>query len=240
MKDNRPHPLIFIIGISIFIASGCKKETSQASSSSSASSMHFALNAVNTAVSLNTVQPGPAGATSRVNGVTIQWISGSATATLIKFEAKNAADEVEFKSTVQQTVNLFDSNAMIGNISIPKGSYKEIEFKAELNAVSGNHSIDLEGQVSGIPGINSIHFQSDENIEIKGGKDSVTITDGNANNVKTLIDLSMASQAITTTDLSNAVQANGVVLISQDINKDLYKRIVANLRHLEREAEFHH
>src|SRR6476619_5990547 len=67
----------------------------------------------------------------------LSWQSGFVNANLIKFEAKQTGNEVEFKSSVQRHIDLFALPVDIGNVSLPAGTYDETEFKIFIAPDSG-------------------------------------------------------------------------------------------------------
>ena len=95
---------------------------------------------------------------------------------MLKFEAKKAGSEIEFESPVQQTVDLFNNNTILGSIPIPEGTYNEVEFKLQLSPTNTNPALNLKGQITNGTNKINIVFQANEAIEIKGEKNNVTIT----------------------------------------------------------------
>jgi len=197
------------------------------------------LKATNSSVPLNSVPSGITAEALRTTAVTIEWTAGTASANLIKFEAKQNSNQIEFKSSVQQTIDLFGSNSSLGNIAVPPGIYDEIEFKAQLSPVGANPALELKGTFTQGSAVMPVTFRANETILLKGEKHNVTVNSGTLHNAVTSMDLRKVMMNITATDLANAVNTNGEILITSGINQQLYDIIVKNLRNLKDEEEWH-
>lgn len=212
-------------------AVGCRKETRDGSS------LAFSLKAINPATALPGIAP--AGVTGRLQEVNLQWTSATASATLLKFEATTGGSETEFKSTTSQTVDLFKAANLLGNVSIPAGTYSEVEFRANLGVVGGAPALLMNGTLQSGTSSIPVTFQAAENIEVKGEKHNVTISGSTGSSVLIPMDLSRIIAGISSTDFSNAVLTNGTLLITSSVNSNLYQKIVRNIRDLDDECEFH-
>jgi hypothetical protein len=230
---KRQIPSIFIL-LAITVAS-CKKEAS-ISASTGNGAINFQLTARNPSSAVNRLGDG---AVLRENGTIIQWKEGVASATLIKIEAERSGSEVEFKSNVQRTIDLFDSTVSLGNISLPAATYDEVEFKAKLNPVNGQPALQLKGQFNDGTTIRQITFRADEEIEIKGEKKRVTVTDTTIHLAVTKLNLALAGRGLSPSMLSSAVATGGEIIISNSVNRELYRIILKNLRDLDEEEDFH-
>ena len=171
---------------------------------------------------------------ARIAG-TITWSSGFANATKIKFEAEANDKEVEFTSLTNQHIDLFAPLTTIGQIAIPPGSYEEVEFHVMLAPVNGEPALELRGTYNGIP----VVFRITEPFEFEGEKEGVTIDINNGYTLLTSVDLSNLTKGITDAALTNAVQTNGEIVISPDVNPSLYGIILNNL-HESDQCDFDH
>jgi hypothetical protein len=230
MKLSIHHTILVCATIVLFAS--CKKENPN-----SDSGVAFSIKATNPNLVLGTTAVGAATGSLRIAGATVQWTSGTVSANLLKFEGKQGTSEVEFKSSVQQTVDLFGT-ASIGNISIPAGSYNQIEFKAQLSPIGSSPAMELKGQFTSGSVTTNIVFRADESILLKGEKSNVTINASTIHNAITAMDLSKVMQGISSTTLDNAVRTNGEILINSSTNASIYNIIVKNLSNLEDEEEF--
>jgi hypothetical protein len=166
---------------------------------------------------------------------TVSWQSGFANATQIKFEAKKAGNELEFKSNVQRHVDLFTLPADIGSITVPAGTYDETEFKISIANNAGEPALQLQGSFDNIPVI----FKIEGSYLIKAEQHQVVLSDNSM--AITNIDLAGLTQGIPAADFSGANQSNGTIIISASSNANLYNAILNNLeRQGETEVEIHH
>lgn len=210
--------LLTIIAISLIALSSCKKDNVAANSG-----FTFQLRAAN-----------PTSTVARTMA-TVSWQSGFVNANLIKFEAKQAGNEVEFKSNVQRHIDLFALPTDIGNISVPAGTYDETEFKIFIAPNSGEPALQLQGTVDATPVI----FKIENSNFIKAEQHQVTLSGGNI--ALTTLDLAGLTQGISAADFTNATQTGGTIVISASSNVNLYNAILNNISRLgETELEIHH
>jgi hypothetical protein len=231
MKRQLPS-IILLVAVSL---ASCKKDAS-VSSDKSNGAISFQLTAKNPSSTISRLNVDAAGLR---DAATIEWKEGTATATLIKFEGERSGSEVEFRSSVQRTINFFDIAASLGNISLPVGSYDEVEFKAKLSPINGQPALEIKGQFNDGTATRKITFLADEEIEIKGEKKHVTITDSTVHTAMTQLNLALVGRGVSLSKLSSAVMTGGEIVISQSLNRDLYKIILKNLRDLDEEEDFH-
>ena len=172
----------------------------------------------------------------------ITWTSGTATASLIKLEAKNSNNtEVEFKSTLNQQIDLFAPIATsLGNVVIPPGTYSEVEFKIDLTPNGSAPSLVLNGQfTSGTGVITPVIFQVNSMVEIKAEQTNVTITSTSGSTALTSVNLALLTVGISQTMLNSATLTNGKIIISATSNTALFDIITANVIK-SHEVEVHH
>ena len=226
--------LLAFIAIATLFTS-CKKNNDN----NAASGVAFHLKTTNTSATFGRTTTGITVESGRITGVNVEWTSGVASADMLKFEAKQAGQEIEFKSSVQRTIDLFDANASLGNISIPPGTYDEIEFKSQLSPAGANPALELKGKLTSGTVVTPVIFRANEIIMLKGEKHNVTVNPRTIHNASTTLNLTRVMKDITATDLDNAVRTSGEILITSTVNSSLYNIIVKNLRHLEDEEEWH-
>lgn len=160
---------------------------------------------------------------------TIVWTSGTAYATEIKFEAENNNSKVEYESKTPQQINLFAPVTGLGNITVPPGTYKEVEFEIELAGTSTIPAFELRGTYNGRP----IVFRLNQPFEIEAEKNNVTIGNNNTYTAITSLDLALLTVGVTDAALSNATLTNGEIIISANSNTVIYNLMLNNLQHLE-------
>lgn len=216
--------LLFTIVAAGLSLAGCKKDNKDGS-------VRYQLKSTNPSSSLARTATGSS-ASARLNG-TLTWTSGFANATRIKFEAETNNREIEYKSTAKQRLDLFSAISSLGSITIPPGTYKEVEFKIEIAPAGNEPALELKGTYNGTP----VTLRVDNAFEFKAEKEGVTITDNNGYTAITTLNLALLTQGITDADLSNATKTNGAIVISATSNTNLFAKIVNSLGECESEFE---
>lgn len=210
--------LLTVAAISLLGLSSCKKDNVAADAG-----FTFQLTTAN-----------PTSTIARVTA-TVTWQSGFVNANLIKFEAKQGANQVEFKSNVQRHIDLFALPTDIGNISVPAGTYDETEFKIFIAPNSGEAAFQLQGTVNNTP----VTFKVDNSNLIKAEQHQVVLSGSNV--ALTTLDLSGLTQGVSAADFASATQTGGTIVISSSSNVNLYNAILNNISRLgETEVEVHH
>ena len=166
----------------------------------------------------------------RVASGNIVWTSGFGNASEVKFEGKGPSGEIQYKSTLQQRIDLFSGISTLGNVTLPAGSYKEVEFKVELNPTATEPALLLNGTYTSTGPAVPIIFRIATPLEIETEMNNVTVLANNGYNALTTLNLSLLTRGITQTMLDNAVKTNGTILINSSSNVDLYNIILNNLK----------
>lgn len=223
MKINKF--LIAAAFASPFFFASCKKN-----SSSDPSSFKYKLTTANRSSVVGRIEAG-----------NVVWTSGYASATEVKFEARKSDNtEIEYKSSVAQRIDLFSSLAsVIGNITLPPGTYHEIEFKGELAPSGADAALELNGTFTSGATTTPIVFTVNTLLEIKTEKNNVVIADNASYSALTSLNLSLLTRGITEAMLNSATKTSGKIIISASSNANLYSIILANLDGCD-EVEFDH
>jgi hypothetical protein len=208
---------------SLLLFSNCKK-----SDQSTTAGIDYQLQAINSTSTVN-----------RQQGTVLQWTSANAYATLLKFEAKKAGQEIESKSSIAHPVNLLQPVAnSLGAITIPAGTYDEVETRIVLNRAASVPSIELTGSAAFSTGTARVHFISYDEVIIKAEQHNVVVNNTN-NTAAILVDLAQLTSGITERMLQAAQQVNGSIAISAASNSNLYNAIISELRN-SHHGSYHH
>lgn len=175
---------------------------------------------------------------SRTDGGTLSWDSGYANVRRIRFEAKKDSVDVKYENDLTQKINLFDPLQSIGTITLPQGTYTKVEFRADLLPSLTEPSLVLYGQFhSGITST-PVLFQVTNECDVKGEEEQISVAAASSYASVTTIDLSVLISGISASQLSNASQTAGTIVISPSSNADLYAIMQQHLQNLEQ--QFHH
>jgi hypothetical protein len=216
--------------------SACQKETS--SSTTGDSTLGIRLQAQNKSYTLPVNTGGIKSASAF--SASVKWDTALMIVSRIKFEADlkktnshHDSIEIEYTWNGPQLVNLLDTSVTLGNFTLLPGYYDEIELK-----VAGNKKDAGDKPVFYLYGIYTnaantslpIIFAADENVEFKTEKDSVeVIADNSIFNSTILLYLDQLLVDIDPAALDNATLTNGVIVISENKNHELYNIIMRNL-----------
>lgn len=210
------------IAVAAVILVSCKKENL------GPAGVDFQLKATSTSATLQ-----------RSNAATIQWNSGTATPTSVKFEAKKGTMEVEYTSTANQQVNLFTvAQSTFGNVTLPDGTYNEIELKIQLNGSTSSPALELNGTYNNGSTNIPVIFRVTTPLLIKSEKNNVAIGSG-AFTAVTELNLSTFTTGISQVTMNSASQTNGSIVISSTSNANIYNTIISNINRFHH-AEFNH
>lgn len=211
-------PVVYMI---VLIATSCKKENN------TSGVVSYQLKPMNyTAALVGTAKGGTA--ISSVNSIT--WTAGNIIISEIDFEAKKENLKIEYESKKIVNVNLLNLSSTLGDVSIPYGTYEEVELKLDVKKTeSGIAPLILTGEYTDGTGVKiPVEFSFNEEIEIKVEAENVIITSADYTGMINL-QLNKILANVTTSDLSEASKTNGKIIISNTSNSLLYGKIKSNL-----------
>ncbi|MBA3828775.1 MAG: hypothetical protein H0X33_07550 [Taibaiella sp.] len=173
---------------------------------------------------------------------TIQWTSGFANPTLVKFEAKQGTSELEFKSTNTAQIDLMSSVAStFGAFTLPNGIYTEVELKIDLSENGSNPSLELNGQFVNASGNVPVSFQVYEDLELKTEQHTITVDSTMGFLAITTFDLASLTTGVTETLMLAATRSAGdTIVISHSSNKNIYDIIVNNFKGKDHHCDIEH
>ena len=168
-------------------------------------------------------------AVSPVNGAAITWTAGTAGVASTKIEAKKNDVAVEFKADPNAQLDLFGA-VSISNISIPAGTFRNVEFRSELQPMNSKPALYLEGTYTAGGVTTPIYFEVGTAVNVSAQKDSIVIVSASANyTALTTVGLITLTSDVTEADLKAATRVNGKIPISLGVNPFVYNKMLANL-----------
>jgi hypothetical protein len=178
-------------------------------------------------------------ATSAVNGAGIIWTAGNAGVANTKIEAKkNDSSSVEFKSSPNAHIDLFGA-VSITNVSIPSGTFRNVEFRTELQPLDTGSALHLEGTYTAGGVTTPISFDVKTPIVVSSKRDSIVISATTASyTALTSLTLVTLTQNVTEADLKLADRVSGKIVISSTYSVAVYNKMLANLA-LPQVVDFH-
>jgi hypothetical protein len=233
MKNNllKIGSVILVAGL-LFTA--CKKGNSTASSSGS-SKLDIGVKADNSTTALtNDVTGGVSGSTLTTqssSSANVTWTSGMATISRFEFEAKRNDLEFEVTSKKLTTIDLFAPVPASISVFLDTGVYKEIEIRAVLAKDTGKTiPLILKGNYTTSTGtVVPIEIDYNDPAVIKTEVNNVHVD--SKTNLSTVITMHLTRllSHVTAASLDAAVKTNGVIVISNTINRSIYMIIRDNI-----------
>jgi hypothetical protein len=227
------------ITLTLFTASllfiSCKKE----STGTSANSLGVKIQANNPSFSLlksaSATTPG------------FVWDSCFINVSKIEFEAERHENEmshdsanIHFEWNGPKKVDLFSPSSLVGDISLQPGMYEEISVKiVALKTDAGSSPVFyLSGTYTNTAGlVIPIAVIVNEDFWFKIKKEGAGLSGTTDYTTLIHMNLSLLMSGIVISDLENATQTNGKIIISSTSNSSLYLKINTNLSTCE-ESEF--
>ncbi len=165
-----------------------------------------------------------------VTGASVQWTAGFANTVEIEFEAKNKNVEIEYKSEANQRVNLFSTLSTLGVVTVPAGTYEDIEFEMEVKPLGTEPALQLTGTYTNVGIVNALVFKLNTSLEIESKKSNITIAEGSSLKALTTLNFSLITTGVTASMLDNATRTNNTIEISATVNSNIYEIMLNNLK----------
>lgn len=179
--------------------------------------------------------------TQRSTAGNIVWTSGFANPSKVKFEAKQENSKLEYEAKHVGQIDLFAIDPVtFGNFTLGAGTYKEIELKLLFQKNGSSPAIQLGGQYTNNLMSAPILLIIDGPLEIKTEQKDVVITENTSFLAITTLDLAAYTNGITENMWMNADMTNGVIVISENSNENMYDRIIDNIRGKKHKCKFDH
>ncbi|MES2874053.1 MAG: hypothetical protein V4708_10045 [Bacteroidota bacterium] len=160
----------------------------------------------------------------------ITWTSGSLYISEIDFEAESKDREIEYEFKQGVNVDLFNLSPILGTITIPDGTYDEVELKLELKKSSTNIPLTLKGTYTDGGGAKiPVEFYLNEDFEVEVEAEDLVVSGSKDYLGLINVQLNKFMTNVLSADLSNATKSNGVIVISSTSNMNLYAKLKANL-----------
>lgn len=161
----------------------------------------------------------------------ITWTSGSLYINEIDFEAESKNNEIEFELKKPVSVDLFNLSPLLGSVTIPDGTYDEVELKLELKKSDTNMPLTLKGTYTDANGAKiPVEFYFNEDFELEVEAEDLIVNGSNDYLGMINVQLNKFMTNVISADLSNASKTNGVIVISSTSNANLYSKLKANLK----------
>lgn len=223
---------LLLSGLFVALAvSSCKKNDNvNPSAGTSGADMSYQITTTNNTTAMKTT-----------TGANLQWTSGYANPSVVKFEAQKDGTEIEYKSTNNAQIDLMAPVAVsFGGFTIPSGTYDKIELKIDLDKNGQNPALELNGQFSNGTTTFPVQLVVTDFMELETEQSDVTITDNTSFTAVTVLDLATITSGISDNMLLSAQLTNGTLIISASSNRLLYNLVVNNFKNHRHHCMFEH
>lgn len=151
-----------ILGV-VLIMSSCEKNDSTGSGK-----LSYQVKPANFTASIGATISG-SGLPAPINtNSSLTWTSGSLYISEIDFEAESKDREIEYEFKQGVNVDLFNLSPILGSITIPDGTYDEVELGLELKKSSTNIPLTLKGTYTDGGGAKiPVEFYLNEDFEVE-------------------------------------------------------------------------
>lgn len=218
-----------ILFVAALISSSCKKDNSSGSGK-----LSYVTKPANLTASISPIISG-SGLPAAVNSnSSLTWTSGSLNVSEIDFEAKSKNVEIEYELKQAVSIDLFNLklSPILGSITIPVGTYEEVELDLELKMSTTNIiPLTLKGSYTDGSGAKiPVEFYFNEDFEVEVEAENIVVS-ANRDYIGLInIQLNKLMSNVISADLSSATKtAGGVIVISSTSNMNLYAKLKANL-----------
>lgn len=167
---------------------------------------------------------------------TIQWHAGYAHPREMCFEAKmegGANGENNFRTLDTSRIDLFaPKTRSFGYVALTQGTYKEVEMRIKLNPKGVAPAARLHGTYTSNTASTPlpVTLEIADACEIKTEVKDVSIDNNTHFAAVTSLDLSILSEGITEGMIRDAELKDGTLLITREVNTNLYRIVVDNLK----------
>ena len=223
MKNIKKFGMV-VLGAALFLSS-CEKDDSSGSGK-----LSYRVKPANFTASIGSTISGSGLPTGINSNSSITWTSGSLYISEIDFEAESKNNEIEYEFKQGVSVDLFNLSPLLGSITIPDGTYDEVELKLELKKSTTNIPLTLKGTYTDGGGAKiPVEFYLNEDFEVEVEAEDLVVA-GNKDYLGLInVQLNKFMANVLSADLSNATKTNGVIVISSTSNMNLYAKLKANL-----------
>ncbi|MGB4400685.1 MAG: hypothetical protein WBJ10_15035 [Daejeonella sp.] len=209
----------------VLIMSSCEKDDSTGSGK-----LSYQVKPANFTATIGTTISGSGLPTGSNTNSSITWTSGSLYISEIDFEAESKDREIEYEFKQGVSVDLFNLSPILGSITIPDGTYDEVELGLELKKSSTNIPLTLKGTYTDGGGAKiPVEFYLNEDFEVEVEAEDLVVSGSNDYLGLINVQLNKFMTNVLSADLSNATKTSGVIVISSTSNMNLYAKLKANL-----------
>jgi hypothetical protein len=167
----------------------------------------------------------PAGTNGSIN-----WTTGRFNIQKIELSAKKDGNEISIEHKNLTDVDILKLGTIAGSVTLPAGTYSEVEVELNLVASTTNRPLTLVGkyiEASGTQIPVEVHFN--ENVELKRSVSQIIIN-GDKYKADVTLEINNLVKNLVQADFGQTTRGtNGSIFVSNTVNTALYNKLKANL-----------
>jgi hypothetical protein len=193
--------------------------------------LSYVFKPTNLAASIGTTAAASGLAVAANSSGSMTWTSGTLNIQKIQFSAKRdqTAASVEYNNLTN--IDILNTGTISGNVTLPTGTYDNIELKLNLVQSTTNVALTLKGTYTETSGTKiPVEIQFNEAYELKLTPPQLIIK-GDKYTANVTLDFAKIVKDVIASDLGQTTrtQPNNTILITSSINPTLYAKLKANL-----------
>ena len=214
-----------LLGTAVILSSCSKDE------SGDGSKLSYKVKPVNYTASVGATASGSGLVVVANTNSSLTWTSGNINVHEIDFEAKSKTVKIEYELKSLLNIDLFNLSPVLGSISIPDGTYDEVELKLVMKKSTTNIPFTLKGTYTNGVGVKTpVEFYFNDEFEVEVEAEDIVVN-GTKDYLGLInVQLNKLLVSVSSLDLDNAVKVNGAIVISSSSNVSLYNKIIMNVQ----------
>jgi hypothetical protein len=170
-------------------------------------------------------------------GPLVQWNSGYFTSSSLIFDGYQTANDIQrfrFQTAIAQTFKLA-AQIDLGTVNVSPAKYDGADLTLMLSSLNGSAAMSLTGNFSATASGANMNMPIQLNIRnttelIGKWRNSIGVNAAQAYTARLVLDLSKLTNGITADMLLKAQKTNGIIIISDTSNTDLFSMVLFNLQ----------
>lgn len=223
MKTNLKNALALLCVLVLF--GSCQKDAT------GDGQLSYVFKPTNLAASLGTTASASGLVVAANSNGSMTWTSGTLNIQKIEFSAKRGLTTASAEYNNLTNIDILNTGTISGNVSLPTGTYDNIELKLRLVQSNTNIPLVLKGTYTETSGTKiPVEVQFNEAYELKLNPPQLVIQ-GDKYTANVTLDLTRMVKDLTASDFGQTTrtQPNNTILVTSSINPVLYAKLKANL-----------
>lgn len=216
---------VFALLTAVILLGACQKD------SLNDGQLNYVFKPTNLAASVGTTAAASGLVVAAKSNGSMTWTSGTLNIQKIEFSAKKDQSSANVEYNNLTNIDILNTGTVSGNVTLPTGTYNDIELKLNLVQSNTNIPLVLKGTYTEISGTQiPVEIQFNETYELKLTPPQVIIK-GDKYTANVTLDFTNMMKNLVANDLGQTTrtQPNNTILVTSSLNAGLYAKLKANL-----------